>query len=79
MGPLSLDRFAVTRRSLIAALAIAPQLRAQSIDQLQWRELADVWNPFAEKLNSGVFDLKLWKKVLQKIHSIEGKSSCKEK
>jgi hypothetical protein len=74
----------VTRRSLIAALAIAPQLRAQetpsaiAFERLQWEEFIEAFNKFAALWNVGVNDKKLWANVLKKIHAIEGKS-CKEK
>lgn len=59
------------RRTLLLAL---PQLLAQQWDP--WRELAAVWNPFAEKLNAGVLDLKLWRKVVKQVERIEGRA-CK--
>jgi hypothetical protein len=47
-----------------------PQVVADPLDQ--WQQLAAVWNPFAEKLNGGVLDLKAWKKVVQAVERIQG-------
>ena len=60
----------MTRRAVL--IAAAPQLLRSQPDQ--WHELADVWNPFAEKLNQGVLDLKMWKRVVRQVERIEGKS-----
>ena len=62
----------ISRRVLI--LAIPAAVLGQSPDP--WKQLADVWNPFADKINHGVVDLKLWKKVLAAIDQIEGRH-CK--
>lgn len=73
----------VSRRALLFAL---PAIAAGQITQPQgivqpqasdpWQELASAWNPFAEKLNKGVCDLKQWKKVVQAVERIEGRN-CK--
>ena len=60
----------MSRRVLI--LAIPAAALGQSPDL--WKQLADVWNPFAEKINHGVVDLKLWKKVVAAIDRIEGRN-----
>jgi len=59
------------RRTLILA---APQAAlAQRLVDDQWDELARAWNPFAEKLNKGIVDVKLWRKVISVVNRIEGK------
>jgi hypothetical protein len=61
----------VQRRALLLAL---PQLVAPAPDQ--WDELRKVWNPFAEKMNRGVLDLKAWKRVVAAVEKIERKKLC---
>lgn len=58
------------RRDLILAVpqAVIPQPRGD-----QWDELQVVWNPFAEKMNRGVLDAKLWKRVVAQVDRIEGR------
>lgn len=56
------------RRTLL--LAIPQVLLAQDGP---WQQLAQVWNPFAEQLNKGVLDLKLWKHVLVAIDRVDGR------
>ena len=58
------------RRTLILAL---PQLLPMPDP---WKDLGEAWNPFAEQMNKGVLDVKLWKKVLRAIDRIEGRN-CK--
>ena len=62
----------MTRRTLILAI---PQALSQGISD-PWRDLAEVWNPFAEQINKGILDLKQWKKVLRAVDRIEGRT-CK--
>jgi hypothetical protein len=71
----------MTRRRLLLALPVVQQLagQLQDLEALKWQALADAWNPFAAKLNRGIFDAPLWAKVLKQIHAIEGKPFCKEK
>lgn len=40
--------------------------------QLAWAEYAKAWNPFCEKLNSGVFDAKLFNEVKKKFWNLGG-------
>jgi hypothetical protein len=54
---------------------VAPD-NTQRLEQLKWQELADAWNPFASKMNNGVFDVKLWAKVVKSVNAIDGKG-CK--
>lgn len=64
---------AISRR---AALLFAMQIGLDQQDD--WAAFRDVWNPFAEKLNKGVFDNKLWQKVRREFHRLEGvKDGCK--
>lgn len=74
------------RRLFLAPLLVAPLKRALGfnfqhprqlsvdneafLEDLKWRELADVWNPFVYKLNEGVFDVKLWNKVKPKLKAL---------
>jgi hypothetical protein len=59
----------MNRRTLLLAI---PQAFAQQPPD-QWETLRNVWNPFAEKLNGGVLDLKLWRKVVAQVNRIEGR------
>ena len=63
------------RRAFLAAALFPASIPAQqmALQQDQWQDLARVWNPFAEKMNRGVFDLKLWQKVVKQVERIEGK------
>lgn len=64
----------MTRRCLVLAL---PQVIQQAIQPYdQFRELEKVWNPFAERLNQGVLDLKQWKRVVDVVNRIDGRK-CK--
>ena len=60
----------ISRRTLILAV---PQILDPSDP---WQRLAAVWNPFAEKINQGVVDLKMWKKVVAAVDRIEDRK-CK--
>ena len=62
----------MTRRVLILAV---PQTIVGQADPFD--ELAKVWNPFAQKRNAGVLDLKLWKKVVAQVDRIEGRNCSK--
>lgn len=59
------------RRELILAI---PQAILRQPDQ--WDELAQAWNPFAEHMNRGVLDVKLWRKVVAAVDHIEARK-CK--
>lgn len=61
----------MTRRALVLAV---PQVALRQFDQ--WDELQRAWNPFAEKLNNGVLDLKQWQKVVTVVMKIDGRR-CK--
>jgi hypothetical protein len=64
----------MTRRVAILAL---PQVVNQGLQQFdQWNELSEAWNPFADKMNHGVLDMKQWKRVVKVIEKIEG-CKCK--
>jgi hypothetical protein len=67
-----------SRRRAIPLILALPQLLAQGLQSDVWTELKDVWNPFAEKMNKGVLDLKQWKKVVREVDKIEGRN-CKTK
>jgi len=57
----------MTRRKLILAV---PQIMADD----PWGEYAAAQNAFAEKFNEGILDLKRWRRVLNAIDRIEGKT-----
>lgn len=42
-----------------------------------WEQFRAVWNPFAERMNQGVFEVKMWEKVREKFHKVEGVKTCK--
>lgn len=56
-------------RMLILALLFAGLAIPQAYDP--WRDFAEIWNPFADKINHGVFDAKAWPKVRDAFHRIE--------
>ncbi len=53
----------MTRRMLVLLLFAPALTLALPTDADVWARFAEVWNPFAAKLNTGVFDVKLWKEV----------------
>ncbi len=61
---------AMKRRTLLLAV---PQVLLDPRDP--WRGLVEVWNPFAERMNAGVVDLKCWRKVVAEVDRIEGRKS----
>ena len=59
----------MTRRAVILAL---PQAAFKRQDD--WTDLQKLWNPFAEKLNAGVVDLKQFEKVVRQMNRMAGKT-----
>ena len=45
-----------------------PELSDQDYDG--WQEVAKAWNPFSEKLNSGVFDIRLWRSARKALQHV---------
>jgi hypothetical protein len=72
-----------TRRPLLAAVASAiaagPLSAGEFAAEDPWTRLAYFWNPFADRLNHGVLDLKAWKRFVQEVDRIEGRKPCSPK
>jgi len=52
----------------LVSLAAKPQFSAALTDD--WYSLQQSWNPFCEKLNAGIFDVKLWEKVKKDLRAL---------
>ena len=64
----------LTRREL--GMLFIPQLgkfdNEAYLLNVAWQEFGKVWNPFAEQLNAGVWDNKLWTQVKKKWVGVGG-------